>query len=228
MKGGDYRMKMPNALRAAFLGLGVGLAALLAPGKAEANSIIVGLTGYAADATGADYTYRAVASPATTQVRPGDYFSLIDFNGYVGLLASTLGPDWVYSDPFTTPPPPNQAFADSGAIRNPLFTYVGSTFQVDPSGQTILGTFTLRSTNYIGPANNITYASQDHYNDLNDPGNVFGQNGTLQGNSGRTTGPGATSVPEPGSLALVLPGLLPLGFVLLRRRKTAQETETEE
>jgi len=225
-------MRSSGMVKAAWA-LALGLAMAMAPSAARANSIVIVHTGTTPNGVGGnDFTYTATASPDTTEVLAGDYFSLIDFQGLtggiggpgvagVGLMAATgglsdvfvTGTLWTYDSPALTPFPPLQFYADSGAILNPRFTYHGPPIAVFPVSALLLGTFTLRSN--LPAMRRIIYTSQDH--------RIEGGGPSEQGNSGFTDGP-SPAVPEPNALALVLPGLLPLGFMLMRRRsKTGDE-----
>lgn len=87
------------------------------------------------------FTY-AIVLPTDAQLRPGDYFTIYDFDGFVPGSASASGSplsgDWTFSTAKTGPTPARTNPTDSASIDNLTWTYTGP---VVGDKQTGLGNF---------------------------------------------------------------------------------------
>ena len=166
--------------------------------------------------TGSQINSGTITSPgAQVAVTGGDFFALVDFNGYVASsanvsgLTTASGATWqvVTSNLGLLATDGATVGTDSSSIINVNFQYVGTglganTTQSIVGNPTSLGSFTLQST--LGPgSNNIKYQAQ---------GETIFSPPTDQSNQGSVTGP----VPEPASLSVLALGAVGL---LLRRRR---------
>jgi hypothetical protein len=145
-----------------------------------------------------------------TRVNTGDYFTIYDFNGYIA--GSAFAPaDWAIATPLTGVTPGNQIVVDDPSIVNLTFTYTGAATIFGPvfplGGPDAFGADSKFCRPFVGGQ----YASSTHKNNPGKP-----DNNTPQENQGSVVTP---AVPEASSLALLLPGLVPLGIVLRRRSR---------
>jgi hypothetical protein len=147
---------------------------------------------------------------AGTRVNTGDYFTIYDFNGYIA--ASAFAPaDWAISEAFLGTTPPSQIVTDNPGTVNLTFTYTGLAPIFGPAGPIGgVGGFGADSK-FCNPSLGGQYASSAH---KHNPGKV--DDNSPQANQGFAVTP---AVPETSSLALLLPGLVPLGIVLRRRAR---------
>lgn len=145
---------------------------------------------------GSDYTFNYhVTLDAQQFVLTDDYTSLSGIAGYVP--DSAIAPtDW------------NPIVTESDGLTNIQYVYVG-TDQVGGAGSAVeLGEFSFKSV-YGQYQVNLDYFSAAHKYEYGNTTETF--------NGGHVFGP---MVPEPGSLALVLPGLVPLGIIFRRKRSS--------
>lgn len=114
----------------------------LAPGRAAAGLIPYNLT----VTPGVDGMYRytyAIQLPSTAVLRPGDYFTIYNFDGFVAGSAAASGSlysgDWAFSTTNSGPTPANVQPDDDPSIPNLTWTYTGPEINItDPVG---LGNF---------------------------------------------------------------------------------------
>lgn len=140
--------------------------------------------------------------PATGGNPSGDYFTIYDVVGYVfGSAAEPAG--WTSTVQLTGVTPPTQSgIPDNPAVANITFFYIGAPTIIG-TGQTI-GTFSFESL-YSQPQLGVFTAET-----LN----------TATGGVDQENGPIMTPfVPEPGSVSLVLAGVVLLGTLVTRRRR---------
>ncbi|VTT96740.1 unnamed protein product [Gemmataceae bacterium] len=116
-------------------------AVALAPGNAEAGLIPYNPT-VTPDGGMYRYTY-AIQLPSAAVLRPGDYFTIYNFDGYVADSAMASGSpysgDWSFSTSNTGPTPPGVLPDDDPAILNLTWTYNGPVINVP--GDVGLGNF---------------------------------------------------------------------------------------
>jgi hypothetical protein len=155
------------------------------------------------------FSYNVFVS-AGSKVDPakGDFFTIYDFNGYVA--GSAFAPvDWDIDVQPVGVTPAGQLIVENPTTVNITFTYVGSA--VIPEGGPIGGpdAFGADSVFCNATSSGGQYASQTHKDNPGQP-----DDNTFQSNQGFVVTP---AVPETSSLALLLPGLLPLGIIARRR-----------
>jgi len=219
------------------LGTAVGVllacAAMASPAKAE--SIVVMNAAIASDGSGgALYTYTAELTFGN-QVQDGDFFTIYDFQGLLGITSQVSGANviaaggtWTFSSTTTGPTPsmlPASGVAgapgplgDRADLPNITFTYHGATVTgTSPFPPlTLLLTFTAHTTVFPGNQGD-SFVAQDH----------SPIDGTAQSNFGSVLVPfdvnGPTITPVPGSAyaGMGLMGLLGLGRVIRRRSSAA-------
>ena len=135
-----------------------------------------------------------------------NFFTIYDFAGYVP--GTNVQPaDWVFSSANTGKTPSRVTPVDDPNIPNLTGTYTGSTIWPGPIDLGIFGADSKygRTTTGMFAAEAIKYAPGK-------PGN-----GKPVDNVGSVGVPQPSTIPEVGSLTLLLPGLAPLGLVLRRR-----------
>jgi len=148
-------------------------------------------------------------------VHTGDYFVIYDFDQYVpGSAVAPAG--WTVTVANSGPIPAGLVLAngpDSASLPNLEVMYTGSATILGPSSgpPVSLGAFTAQSTAPFIEAGQ--YASEAHFQ--------TNLGGAGDKNQGITTVPTAGVTPEGSSLALLLPGLVPVGLALRRRIKRA-------
>jgi len=189
-----------------------GIGMMVAAASQASADIVAEYVSRTAEGANTRFTYTAFVT-VTQRVETGDYFTIYDIPGFAGGVMFPA--NWTFStqNVGVTPADVNGAAFDDPSVTNITFQYTGA--QTIPGGPTNLGTFSFLSTNsglgvdrYVGRGTNNT----------DDPG----LNGTKNGNIGNINVPApAAAVPEPGSLALALPGLLPMAGLLFRRRKSS-------
>ena len=146
------------------------------------------------------YDYLAEVDAAQT-VQTGDFFTIYDFPGFVSASAPA---GWAVSSALLGLTPATVIPNDSAAIPNVTFTRTGGNL-VGPQS---LGTFSIVST-VSGP--------------LAEGTNNWAGRGTQSANGRKNANLTQVEVPtvvtpEPISMALLLPGLLPLGLAKMRRK----------
>src|SRR5207248_2063399 len=125
----EWMMTRRLATLSAILLLGV------AAGQARAGLIPVTVT-ITPDAGNFRFTY-AIVLPTDSQLRPGDYFTIYDFAGFVG--GTNTQPDgWKFSTANTGPTPAFLTPDDSPDVPNLTWTYSGATMDGTKAG---LGNF---------------------------------------------------------------------------------------
>lgn len=155
------------------------------------------------------YTYSVFVSEGS-RVNTGDFFTIYDFNGYIA--GSAFAPaDWAISEQLVGITPAGQLVVDAAGTVNLTFTYTGALTIFGPAGPIGgVGAFGADSKFEV-PNVGGQYASAAHKNNPGKP-----DDNTFQSNQGFVVTP---SIPETSSLALLLPGLVPLGIVLRRRAR---------
>jgi hypothetical protein len=158
---------------------------------------------------GCEFSYN-VAVSANSRVNTGDYFTIYDFNGYIA--GSAFAPaDWDISVQPIGITPPSQLIVENPVTVNITFMYVGAApifGPVSPLGG--VGAFGAEST-FCAESVAGQFAAETH---KHNPGEL--DDNTLLGNQGFVVTP---AVPEASSLALLLPGLVPLGIMMRRRMR---------
>ncbi|HZT42447.1 MAG TPA: hypothetical protein VFA07_09655 [Chthonomonadaceae bacterium] len=144
-------------------------------------------------------------------LQTNNYFTIYDFAGYVP--GTNFQPaDWVFSSAMTGKTPSRVKPIDNPNIPNLTWTYTGTaTIGPGPTDLGFFGADSKYSRETVGnfAAEAIKYAPGK-------PGN-----GKPVDNVGSIGVPTST-IPEVGSLTLLLPGLAPLGLVLRRRVRSAR------
>jgi hypothetical protein len=148
------------------------------------------------------FTY-AIVLPTDAVLRPGDYFTIYNFDGYVPgtemASGSIYSADWTFSSSGVGPTPPGVLPEDDPAIPNLSWTYTGAEINLDSSlGSVGLGNFWALS---IYPDTTQSWFTAS-------TGSV---SGVTDSNITPTTVPVPTApppaVPEPGTLVLAGLGL---------------------
>jgi hypothetical protein len=147
--------------------------------------------------------------PALHSVVSGDYFQLVDFNGYNGQHSEPTG--WTFSTSLSGPVPGGMGYKDDPKVANLVWTYTGST---PLSGQLNLGAFTAGSTS--GVQGQGIYVAQGTLTSGLAQG-VKAFNGGLD-TLPAASGPSDTPAPEPTTL-LVLAMSLPIVLPWIRYRQ---------
>jgi hypothetical protein len=184
----------------------VGLATLAMGAKAEAGFTI---TLASVTPSGSEYIYNYTAQISTgDEIRTGDFFRIYDFYGYVpGSISAPAG--WTGSTALTNPtPPPNVLvpLGDDPNVTNLIFTYTGTPIIAGPT--TILN-FIARSQYALGtPEKNYVGRNTQA------GGPTAGQPVDVVGNVR------VPAVPEPASLVSMGLGVIALGFVAARRKRS--------
>jgi hypothetical protein len=110
-------------------------AVLAAPGSARAGLIPVQVS-VTPDGGNYRYTY-AILLPTDAVLRPGDYFTIYDFDGFVpgsDMVSGTPdAPDWSFSANLTGPTPDGVSPSDNPAITNLTWQYNGEVINIDAS-----------------------------------------------------------------------------------------------
>jgi len=151
-----------------------------------------------------------IVNAANSAGQGASFFTIYDFNGYVG--GSAFAPaDWNITIQNVGITPTGQLVTDDAGIVNITFEYTGAT---------VLGPVThFEGTGVFGAVSTISAASAGgtytSHTNKNNPGQL--DDDTYQSNQGVLVTPSA--VPETSSLMLLLPGLVPLGVVLRRRMR---------
>jgi len=181
----------------------------LAAGEARASVVLTLKSGSpTAVADGFSYTYDAALNN-DTQLQTGDYFSIIDFVGYVPGSVFSTNPNVIASTVSTTPFPPFQGYFDDPAIPNLLFTYNGPPTTGPISD---LGDFGAVSTN--GPGGRLIQTALSHKQDIDN-----GPYDVLEGNTTGVRGPSAPphAPAPPGIILAGLGAIGMIGFAACRR-----------
>ncbi len=160
------------------------------------------------------YTY-AIVLPTDAVLRPGDYFTIYNFDGLIANTATASGaPDsasWTFSTSSLGPTPPGVTPDDNPNVANLTWTYNGPTINIDASVG--LGNFWADS---LYPTTTDSWFAAS-------TGTV---SGTTDNNITTTTVPVPTApppgVPEPACLLLAGLGLpLLLAFRVRQKRASA-------
>jgi len=185
-----------------------------APSQAKAGLVPIQVS-VMPDAGMYRFTY-AVALPTDAVLRPGDYFTIYNFDGFVAGSAVSNGSvysnDWSFSSANLGPTPDGVGPTDDPSIPNLTWTYTGPVINLDASlGSTGLGNFWALSQ-YPNTTNSWFTASTGTVSGLTD------------NNITPTTVP-VPSAPPPGvpePATLILAGLgLPLVAMFRKRKFTA-------
>jgi hypothetical protein len=115
----------------------VAVAALLFASAEQAQAGLIPLqVSVTPDAGMYRYTY-AVKLPTDAVLRPGDYFTIYDFDGFVPGSATASGSpysgDWTFSSSPTGPTPAGVGPTDNPSITNLTWTYNGSQIGLNAS-----------------------------------------------------------------------------------------------
>ena len=143
----------------------------------------------------------ASVSPGNTTY--AGFFTIYDFSGFNGVTTAPAG--WVFMSQNTGITPSDVLPNDSGSIANLTWAYTGTATLTGPQD---LGLFTAQSIYGLTTPGGFTARAFRSTGD-----NV----GTVVDNIGSTTVP---NVPEPATMALIGAGLLGLGLLRRRARKS--------
>jgi hypothetical protein len=149
-------------------------------------------------------------------ITTGDYLTLYDFLGYV--TGGTTPAGWTQTSELVSAQPPLSG-TDNPLVSNVVFTYSGPTIG-DNNGaagpEVDLGDFFVQST--FSGLKSIKF----HGSGTADLGPGNPDDGSQFDNFGNTRGPSTAPpiVPEPGTLAMLLPGLVPVSLALRRRKSS--------
>jgi len=177
----------------------------IAAGETRAGVVLVLQSGSPTPVAGGfQYTYDASLNN-DTQLQPGDYFSIIDFVGYVGGSVFSSNPNLIAASAVaTTPPPLFQGYFDDPTIPNLLFTYIGPAVTTGPNSD--LGDF--GAVSIYGPSGLVVETASTHKQDT--------QNGLydiVEGNTTRVRGPSIDTLGTPAPPGIVLAGLGAIGMI---------------
>jgi len=158
------------------------------------------------------WSYNLTLSNAES-IRTGDFVVIYDFAGYTGAFTTSAG--WALTTQALGPMPVVSGAVTDTSVTNLILTYSGANVNGPLIGQppSIVGSFTAGSI--FGVPTSGTYEGMTHDNPLTTNGSNAVD--TVQGN----TFVPLNNTPEAGSLALLLPGLVPVGMAFRRRLKKA-------
>ena len=206
-EGGEY---MKIAKITTLLGAigAIGLFGMTAPAvRADISPSAFGTADLGGGLTRFDYE---ITVSSTQRIETGDYFTIYDFAGYQA--GSAVAPaNWAISEQnlgIDVTGQDDSADADSASIPNLTFTYTGVP---TINGEVVLGTFSA-TTDLSGPV----VAVADKFSGRG----TQKLTGLKNGNTTNLLLPSASTVPEPISMALLLPGLAPVAMAIRRRRKS--------
>ena len=175
-----------------------GAALLLGSGSLARADIIPEVSTVTPNGSNFTWTYTAALTNDET-LQSGNFFTIYDFAGFVS--GTNFQPaNWVFSSANVGVTPPRVTPTDNPNIPNLTFTYTGP--NVGP-GPVDLGLFGADST--FSKATLGNFAAET----------VKADNMGQVEVSARPAG----VIPEPSSLVLLLPGLVPLGVLLRKRRR---------
>lgn len=181
-------------------------------------AIIVGLSGIALDSPGIwDWTYIAQLQPdQNMRDAPSDFFTIYDIRNIAPGTTPTFGPSldpkvdvvgraFLTTEPFVGLTPAGTTPPDDPAIRNVTvqLTGGGTIFGDSTQGQITLGTLHIKSTTNQPILNPYRALAQQQFG----------------GTDSVSTGFVNTPIPEPGSLTLLVVGLITVGGLAYRRRQ---------
>ncbi len=189
------------------------VAVLAAPGTTRAGLIPVQVS-VTPEGGNHRYTY-AIVLPTESVLRPGDYFTIYDFEGYVAGSESVTftapeGATWSFSTSNTGPTPGLLNPNDDATISNLTWTYSGPTV---PDGKLGLGNFA--ATSLFGESKSSHFTATNPSIDTGD----IDQNVIPTVTPTGEIVPPPPGVPEPTTLALAGLGLPIVGAARWYRRR---------
>ena len=177
--------------------------ALASSSGARAGLLPVAVT-VSPEASNYRWTY-AIVLPTDSQLRPGNFFTIYDFRGYVPGTASAP-PGWQFTLSNDGPTPGRVGPDDDPTLPNLSWEYVGPA--IIPSGQVGLGNFWAVSR-YSGETDSFFTAETNRSSD-----------GKIDANITTTVVPVPAAVPEPTTLVLAGLGLPIVGLARRLRRRS--------
>ncbi|MFL5340922.1 MAG: hypothetical protein ACJ8F7_12315 [Gemmataceae bacterium] len=152
------------------------------------------------------FTY-AVVLPSDYRLKSGDFFTIYDFQGYVGGGTNAQPANWTFGIGTTGPNPPHISAPDNPGVVNLTWSYNGPTLV----GQQGLGNFSALSQ--FQNRTDGFFASRDYSQ----------AEGHVVGNITTTDVPGRSGdiqqTPEPATVALLAAALPALGLLRLLRTR---------
>jgi len=187
----------------------VAMLAGLTAAPANAGSILINPLSVVDNVTHWTYTY-SVDLTAFSQITSGTpaQFTLLDAEGYIPGSATVLA-DWVFSSLNSGPIPPNVSPSDHPGVPNLTWTYTGALM----TGPLHIGDVAFNSI--YGPGGLGEYVGRDRSSSGNN---------LPQSNYGQIDYSYPTSVPEPGTYALMGLGLTAIAMIGRRRNKGGDST----
>jgi len=160
------------------------------------------------------FTY-AIVLPTDSVLRPGDYFTIYDFDGFVPGSAMASGapssPNWSFDAPLTGPTPPGVLPDDNPNISNLTWKYTGAEINIDASvglgNFWALSLFPDTTDSWFTASTGTSTGIDDH--------NITPTVVPVP----KAPGPPPPGVPEPATLALACLGL---PFLAAIRRRNAE------
>lgn len=160
----------------------------------------------------------SVDIPGNYQVKPGDSFTIYDFNGYVPGSATLPNADWSVSVALTTPPVglPAGAVMDDASVPNITYSYVGAGIPVQASDTWLVITAKSTTGAVFDPPDSFRNVASATHNGNGGPADEVSNTTVPKASNG------TPQAPEPATLAMLGVGMPLLGaFNWLRRRKTS-------
>jgi hypothetical protein len=170
-------------------------------------------TGVTANGGDWDHHYSLILSviPEEQAWDSGDFFSVIDFNGFVGVASLPLG--WsatTEAQTFVPSPVGSIPVVDSAGIINVRFSYIGPPAVLGPG---LYFDFVITSTQALTELGNF---GASYHASLVGIGPPYQQNGAV----GATLVP-ASPVPEPWNVLSVIATMIPVGLFYVVRKRAA-------